>query len=115
MIKASPPMKKLQFGTSKCKKLHIGKDSEKYKCDKLSVDKWSEVEKASDIEDIFEGEEEIEEKMEEKYLGDLISSDGKNMKNIKARIAKGKGIVIRIFNILENVPVGKHYFEVGLI
>ena len=114
-------IKKLQFGTKKCKKLHIGKDSENYKCGKLSVDKWTEIEVKNDnnnksnIEDIFEGEEDIEEKMEEKYLGDIISSDGKNMKNIKARVAKGKGIVLRIFNILENVPVGKHYFKVGLI
>ena len=67
------------------------------------------------IIDSYVGEEEMEEKTEEKYLGDLISSDGKNMKNIKARIAKGKGIVMRIFNILENVPFGKHFFEIALI
>ena len=28
-----------------------------------------------------------------KYLGDVISTDGRNLKNIKGRIAKGKGIV----------------------
>ena len=114
-------IKELHFGTNKCKKLEIGKDSEKYKCGKLSVEKWTEVEVRNDninkrdIENIFEGEEEIEEKIEEKYLGDVISSDGKNMKNIKARIAKGKGIVMRILKNLENVPLGKHNFEVGLI
>ena len=59
--------------------------------------------------------EEMEENEDEKYLGDIVSTDGKNLKNIKARIVKGKGIVIRILNILESVPFGKHYFEVGMI
>ena len=112
---------KLQFGTDKCKKLHIGKKREEYKCGKMLVDKWTELEVRNDvtneteIEDTFAGEEEMEEKEEEKYLGEMISSDGKNLKNIKARVSKGKGIVIRIFNILESVPFGKHFFKVGLI
>ena len=108
--------KKLQFGTGKCKRLHIGNKEKQYKCTNMLVDKWIEVESDNDgIIDSYAGEEDMEEKTEEKYLGDLISSDGKNMKNIKARIAKGKGIVIRIFNILENVPFGKHFFEIAMI
>ena len=113
--------KKLQFGTGKCKKLHVGNKEKDYKCVKMSVDKWTEEEmkeekrKESAIKDTFVGREEMEEKEEEKYLGDMISTDGRNMKNIKARIARGKGIVARIFNILESVPLGKHYFEVGMI
>ena len=46
-----------------------------------------------EIDDICEGYEIMEEKMEEKYLGDVISTDGRNIKNVKARVAKGKGIV----------------------
>jgi Zn finger protein HypA/HybF involved in hydrogenase expression len=57
----------------------------------------------------------MEEKMEERYLGDIISTDGKNVKNIKARIAKGKGISDKIINLLDTIPFGKHYFEVGII
>ena len=57
----------------------------------------------------------MEEKMDEKYLGDVISTDGKNIKNIKARVAKGKGIVSRILSILEGIPFGQFYFEVALI
>ena len=53
--------------------------------------------------------------MDEKYLGDVISTDGKNIKNIKARVAKGKGIVSRILSILEGIPFGQFYFEVALI
>ena len=56
----------------------------------------------------------MKEKEEEKYLGDVISTDGKNMKNIKARIAKGNGIVRKIITILDGIPFGQHYFEVGI-
>ena len=70
-----------------------------YKYQDLSVDKWEEVEVKNyetgemEMKDIWTGEINMEEKEEEKYLGDVISTDGRNLKNIKARIAKGKGIV----------------------
>ena len=56
----------------------------------------------------------MKEKEEEKYLGDVISIDGKNMKNIKARNAKGNGIVRKMITILDGIPFGQHYFEVGI-
>ena len=68
-----------------------------------------------EIKDIIEGEKEMEIKDEERYLGDIISCDGRNIKNIKARVAKGKGIVIRIISILDGIPFGKYYYEVGEI
>ena len=113
--------KKLQFGTEKCKKMHVGKMKAEYKCTKLSIDKWTEeVEFNNDknefeIKDSFEGEEYMEENEEEKYLGVLLSNDGRNMKNIKARVARGTGIVKRIITILDTIPLGKHYFEVGML
>ena len=57
----------------------------------------------------------MEESEEEKYLGVLISNDGRNLKNIKARVARGIGIVKRILTILDTIPFGKHYFEVGML
>ena len=57
----------------------------------------------------------MEVKREEKYLGDVISTDGQNIKNIKARVAKGKGIISRIITILEGIPFGKFYYEVAVI
>ena len=36
--------KKLQFGTQKCKKLHVGKFCEDFKCQTLKFDNWKEVE-----------------------------------------------------------------------
>ena len=57
----------------------------------------------------------MKEKHEEKYLGDIISKDGRNLKNIKARINKGKGIARKIHNILEGVPFGQLYFQVAIL
>ena len=113
--------KKLQFGAEKCKKLHVGKYQDKYKCPTLCVDNWKETETRNEttggieIEDICIGEAVMEEKYEECYLGDIISKDGKNIKNIQARTMKGKGIVQRISNILEGIPFGKMFFEVAKI
>ena len=109
--------KKLQFGANKCKKLHVGKQYEEFKCQTLKVDNWEEIEMMNeetgleDIEDVCNAKI----TMEEKYLGDVISTDGKNMKNVKARISKGKGIVSRILTILEGIPFGNYYFEVAII
>ena len=57
----------------------------------------------------------MEEKTEEKYLGDIISADGENIKNVKARVSKGKGIICRILALLEGIPFGKYYFKVAMI
>ena len=113
--------KKLQFGAGKCKRLHVGKVCEEYKCQTLKIDDWKEVEIVNeetgidDIEDKCEGMEDMQKKDEEKYLGDIISADGRNIKNIKARVAKGKGIISRILSILEGIPFGDFYFEMAVI
>ena len=67
------------------------------------------------IEDSFVGEENMEEVEEEKYLGDIISKDGKNIKNFKVRVNKGTGIVNKIMTMLDGIPFGQFYFEVALI
>ena len=91
--------KKLQFGGNKCKKMHVGHTNEDYKCQDLSVDRWSEVEIENDetgeieMKDLWDGEQVMEGKLEEKYLGDVISKDGRNIKNIQVRVNTGKGIV----------------------
>ena len=45
----------------------------------------------------------------------MISKDGRNIKNIKARVNKGKGIVQNIMNVLDGVPFGKLYFQVAML
>ena len=120
-VKFKTDSKKLQFGSKKCKKLHVGRQCEDFKCQNLTVDVWEEIEiynnetGVEEIHDTLNGEQIIEDKSEEKYLGDVISTNGKNIKNIKARVSKGKGIVNRILTILEGIPLGNFYFEVAIL
>ena len=100
--------------------MHIGKKLEEYKCHPIYVDNWSEFEKKNEvgqefIEDICVGQVQIEHSEEEKYLGDIIAKDGRNIKNIQARVNKGKGIIKRILEILEGIPFGKLYYQVAII
>jgi hypothetical protein len=112
--------KKLQFGAEKCKKLHVGHSQEEHKCQDVKVEHWAELEMKNEItgeielNDTFAGELIMEEKDEEKYLGDVIFNDGKNIKK-QARIAKGKGSVTQILTMLKGIPFGQHYFEVGIL
>ena len=112
--------KKLQFGVTKCKKLHIGKLRHEYKCQDLMVEKWEEIKVKNDEndlieEDFFVGNYKMEEKDEERYLGDIISTDGKNIRNIKARVIKGKAIINRILTILNDLRLGWRYYEIGIL
>ena len=72
-------LKKLTFHTpqegkkSKCHSLHIGKPSKC--CPRMKVH-GTQVDRVS----------------EAMYLGDIISKDGKNSKNIKSRVSKGLGM-----------------------
>ena len=52
---------------------------------------------------------------EEKYLGDLISADGSNAKNIKARKDKGFGISDQIISMLTDICFGPHFFQLALV
>ena len=95
-------LKKLRFhvpdveGKSKCHKIHVG--GKKESCPELKVHGTI-----------------IESVEEDTYLGDLISGDGKNKKNIEKRISKGLGIISQILNLLELVSFGKHYMEIALL
>ena len=92
-----------------------------FKCRPLFVDNWKETEvKDCDtgnikVEDTCDGDEIMEEKDSERYLGDVISKDGENIKNIQARVSKGTGIVRNILTMLDGIPFGKYHFEAGVI
>ena len=85
-IKLKTNSKRLQFGYKKCKKMHVGKYCESFKCKCLKVDSWEETNVKNEdtnedsIEDCWKGEEKMEEVSEDKYLGDIISNDGRNLK-----------------------------------
>ena len=78
-INTKTNLKKLQFGTDKCHKMHVGKKKINDVCPKLFVDGWEMKEvtdletKVIDIEDEFCGSSLMEEVGSEKYLGDIIS------------------------------------------
>ena len=120
-INTKTNLKKLQFGTNKCHKMHVGKQKIEEICPDLFVDGWkvkevTEVETGkATLEDEHDGLVKMEEVKEDKYLGDVISQDGKNMKNILARKDKAVGVVTQIMSILEEICFGMYYFEVAVI
>ena len=90
-------------------------------CPELYVDNWMLKKKDeifTNLEDLVDeeiGESLLNDTESEKYLGDVISCDGRNTKNVKARRSKGVGIVEQILKILGGTIYGPYYFEVGLI
>ena len=57
----------------------------------------------------------MQEVTEAEYLGDILTSDGKNRKNLKKRTSCGIGAVSSILTILNQVSFGKHYVQIGLL
>ena len=118
-INAKTNTKKLQFGETKCHKMHVGLKNDT--CPDLYVDTWKlgnedEIVTAFDkLVDQETGESLLNKTESEKYLGDIVSCDGKNTKNILARRAKGVGIVDQVNKILEGTVYGPFIFEVAII
>ena len=51
----------------------------------------------------------------EKYLGDVISVDGRNTKNIEAKVDKAQGIIKQLKGMMEEMCFGQFIFEVAII
>ena len=119
-INTKTAMKRLQFGTTKCIKLHIGKTCNDTMCRDLFVGGWKvevetdELTGVSAQREFFAGMEKMKIKEEQMYLGDIISADGSHSKNVQHRKNKGLGIINQIMDILDKVYFGKYYFEVAL-
>ena len=102
LINTHIEMKRLTFhtpdanGKTKCHKMHIGSNN-KF-CPKLQVHGTDMIEVESDV-----------------YLGDEISSDGSNKRNIDRKVSIGKGKISEIMALLEKISLGAHYFKIGLI
>ena len=114
-------IKKLQYGVEKCFKMHVGKKSNEVICPDLHVDGWK-IETVTDIEtgsceeeEQFKGIHEMKQVESKKYLGDIVSNDGKNHKNMMSGKNRGIGIVTQIMTKLEEVCFGKYYFQVAVI
>ena len=120
-INAKTAAKRLQFGAKKCQVMHVGKHIPKHKKTDLYVDGWLMDEtdnkntNIKDAEEKFNGEEEIIQTDNTKYLGQIISNDGTNTKNIENRAQKGIGLVNKIGTTLTNTPGGKYHFELAVL
>ena len=91
--------KKLSLSVKKSNRLHVAKKKNESKdCSKLHV--HGEV--MGDIE-------------KTKYLGDIVDTSGKIEETVSERVSKGYGMIAQIISILEEIPLGKHKTEVGLI
>ena len=56
----------------------------------------------------------VENFLQDKYLGDIISVDGKNTKNIAAKVSKAIGIVKKVRDTLDDMCLGPYFFEVAV-
>ena len=96
MIEAKLRTKNLILGEKKCSKMHIGKRLTD--CNILTVN--DTIMKSSS---------------KEKYLGNLLTNDGKITENITERYNKGLGTVNQILSMLKELHFGKYYFEMALL
>ena len=112
---------KLQFGSDKCEKLHIGKRHINTNiCADFEVDVWQDkIMQKEDgskyLVDRYIGKKNMKTVQFKKYLGQIIQSDGRNEKNVKDKTDKAFGNVSRIKNALIERPYGKHTFKAALI
>ena len=95
-------LKKLKFhtpdkdGKSKCHKLHVGKMHAN--CPQLKVH-------GTTMEDVSY----------DTYLGEIISADGKNTRNIRKRISRGLGAINQIMNLVSLINLGEYYFDIVVL
>ena len=116
LINTQTNIMKLQFGADKCVKLHVGKTHNTDKCAKPKVDVWKDVIKTNDdgrdeLVDEYGGKTEIKEVKDKKYLGEILTSDNKNEKNIKDKLNKATGNVNKIIDSITERPYGKHKYK----
>ena len=120
-INVKTASKKLQFGTTKCIKMHIGKLESDALCKDLHVGSWKidviddPITGKPSNKEYFDGNEIMKIKNEQTYLGDLISADGTHTKKVHQRSNKGLGVINQIMGILESTFFGKYYFEIALV
>ena len=120
-INAKIAGKKLQFGAEKCFVIHIGSDHESYKNVEQRVNGWvvksvKEFETGRTLlEDTLVDDIELSHVNSEKYLGQIISSDSKNTKNILKMRNKGIGIQNKVINMLNTMQGGIFHFEIAVI
>ena len=116
-INSMTNIKKLQFGPSKCFKLHIGKNTNV--CPDNIIDTWTLKSSSESVKSILEmidkeGDQEVLFSVtNEKYLGDIIMASGSNSLNIQARVQRGLVAVNQISQLMDEMCLGPWHFEAG--
>ena len=95
-IQSKVAHKNLQLGPDKCFKMHVGQQSAC--CPTLMIDNKKMLSSSK-----------------EKYLGDILTTDGKINDNIEERYKKGMGIVNQILSILNEISFGEYFFEMAIL
>ena len=91
---------------------------QRHTCDhrKLHVDIYVCCDgRESTIHSKITGYETMKMKQEQTYLGDLLSSDGTQTKNVQQRRNKCLGVINQVMQILESTYFGKYYFEIAMV
>ena len=112
-------IKKLQYNSEKCFKMHVGKKVDD--CPELKINSW----KVRDVENVVTSEYELCDEIsdevplsdveDQKYLGEILSSNAKNHENIRKQKEKGYIIINQINKILENGFFGKYFFKAAIL
>ena len=95
-INAKVEMKKLWMGENKCHQIHVGK-------------------KSSVCPDLKVHESKMAKVVADPYLGDVLSEDCSNKRNIESKCNKGMGLISSIMTILTEVCLGSYYFETAVL
>ena len=95
-INARIEQSKQLFNGTKCHALHVGKQLRP--CSALNAH-----------------DKEMDIVAKEKYVGDMVTNNGKHSTNILARRSKGVGIISEIITILDGLCLGRHYFSAALM
>ena len=115
-LNAKTAVKRLQFGPEKCHVMYVGSNIPNHNKVDLFVDGWKlqEVQQINQdngqLHEAPDGEHKLEERESEKYLGQIISSDGSNLKNIINLSNKGRGM-----GILNHTRGGIFHFELAIM
>ena len=86
---------------------HVPDENGKTKCHQMHIGKKSVI--CPDLEIHGHKREKV---FSDKYLGDILSSNGSNSLNLKERIGKGIGKINEIIGILDTISFGHQYFRI---
>ena len=95
-VNAKIEQDKQSFNGTKCHQMHVGR------CNNLCSPLRAHAEEMDVVD-------------EDKYVGDVISRNGKHAKNVELRRSKGIGICNEIIAILNDMCLGPHHFIIAIL